>query len=63
MDAGTDNGLTFTSPNWATDPRGEVVAITGSFTAHPVASFNYPLLQKLPTIAMYSVKKVKISIC
>ena len=59
MDAGTDNGLTFTSPNWATDPRGEVFAITSSFPDHPAASFNYPHLQKLPNIATYSVKKVK----
>ena len=63
MDAGTDNGLTFTSPNWATDPRGEVFAITSSFPDHPAASFNYPHMQKLPTIATYSVKKVKISFC
>ena len=27
MDAGTDNGFTFTSPNWETEPRAEVVAI------------------------------------
>ena len=63
MDAGTDNGLTFTSPNWATDPRGEVFAITSSFPDHPAASFNYPNLQKLPTIATYSVKKVTIYFC
>ena len=24
LDAGTDNGFTFTSPNWETEPRGEV---------------------------------------
>ena len=24
MDAGTDNGFTFTSPNWETEPRAEV---------------------------------------
>jgi hypothetical protein len=58
MDAGTDNGLTFTSPNWATDPRGEVFAITNTFPAHPAASFNYPHLQKLPTIAVYTMQKV-----
>ena len=27
LDAGTDNGFTFTSPNWETEPRAEVVAI------------------------------------
>ena len=58
MDAGTDNGLTFTSPNWATDPRGEVVTITNTEPAHPAASFNYPHLQSLPSIATYSLQNV-----
>jgi len=57
MDAGTDNGLTFTSPNWATDPRGEVFSITNTFPAHPAASFNYPQWKKLPTIAVYTLRK------
>ena len=30
LDAGTDNGFTFTSPNWATEPRGEVFTITNT---------------------------------
>merc|ERR1711892_85569 len=59
MDAGTDNGLTFTSPNWATDPRGEVVSITNTEPAHPAASFNYPHLHTLPSIATYSLQKVR----
>merc|ERR1712106_378554 len=59
MDAGTDNGLTFTSPNWATDPRGEVVTITNTEPAHPAASFNYPHLHMLPSIATYSLQKLR----
>merc|ERR1711892_520153 len=59
MDAGTDNGLTFTSPNWATDPRGEVVTITNTEPAHPAASFNYPHLHTLPSIATYSLQKLR----
>ena len=31
LDAGTDNGFTFTSPNWETEPRGEVFQITNRF--------------------------------
>ena len=31
LDAGTDNGFTFTSPNWETEPRAEVIIVT--FTA------------------------------
>ena len=27
LDAGTDNGFTFTSPNWETEPRGEVTYV------------------------------------
>jgi len=58
MDAGTDNGLTFTSPNWETEPRGEVTVITNTVPSHPAASFHYPDLRELPTLAVYSLKKV-----
>ena len=58
MDAGTDNGLTFTSPNWATQPREEVTIITNTSPSHPASSFFYPHLSSLPTIASYSLHKV-----
>ena len=58
LDAGTDNGLTFTSPNWATEPRGEVFRITSQFPQHPAGSFHYPHLDRLPTIAVYTLTKV-----
>ena len=57
-DAGTDNGLTFTAPNWRTEPRGGVEKITNLSPSHPAASFYYPHLTSLPTIARYVFTKV-----
>jgi len=59
LDAGTDNGFTFTSPNWATEPRGEVFRITSQFPQHPAGSFHYPHLARLPTIAVYTLTKLR----
>jgi len=59
LDAGTDNGFTFTSPNWATEPRGEVFPITSQFPQHPAGSFHYPHLDHLPTIAVYTLTKLR----
>jgi len=59
LDAGTDNGFTFTSPNWETEPRAEVFQISNSFPAHPAGSFNYPSLPRLPILAQYSVIKLR----
>jgi len=59
MDAGTDNGFTFTSPNWETEPRAEVFQISNSFPAHPAGSFHYPSLPRLPVLAKYSVVKLR----
>ena len=42
MDAGTDNGFTFTSPNWPTSPQGSIFRITNVYPSHPAGSFNYP---------------------
>jgi hypothetical protein len=58
MDAGTDNGFTFTSPNWETEPRGAVFNITSSFPSHPAGSLHYPGLAALPRLAQYSFTKV-----
>ena len=33
LDAGTDNGFTFTSPNWETVPRAEVFQITNRLSS------------------------------
>ena len=58
LDGGTDNGFTFTSPNWATQPQDAVFTITSDYPAHPAGSFNYPHLNRLPTIAVYKLTKV-----
>ena len=59
FDAGTDNGLTFTAPNWETSPPDPVRRITNLSPSHPAASFYYPDLPALPTIARYVFSKVQ----
>jgi len=59
LDAGTDNGFTFTSPNWETEPRAEVFTISNDFPAHPAGSFHYPTLSRLPRLAIYSLTKLR----
>lgn len=59
LDAGTDNGFTFTSPNWETEPRAEVFAISNTIPSHPAGSFYYPDLPRLPRLAQYSLVKLR----
>lgn len=59
LDAGTDNGLTFTSPNWPTSPPEKVFRITANYPDHPAHSFYYPTLQHLPRIATFTITKMK----
>lgn len=59
IDAGTDNGFTFTAPNWPTDPQGEAYRITAQYPAHPAGSFFYPYLKRLPPIATFQFIKIK----
>ena len=59
MDAGTDNGFTFTSPNWPTVPPGVIFKITHDYPTHPAGSFHYPDLSSLPTIATFAFVKEK----
>jgi len=59
LDAETDNGFTFTSPNWETEPRAEVFTISSDFPAHPAGSFHYPTLNRLPRLAVYSLTKLR----
>ena len=59
MDAGTDNGFTFTSPNWPTEPQAAIFRITNTIPAHPAGSFNYPDRKSLPTIATFTFIKEK----
>lgn len=58
LDAGTDNGLTFTSPNWPTSPAERIFRITSSYPDHPAHSFYYPTLSHLPRIATFTITKV-----
>jgi len=58
LDAGTDNGLTFTAPNWPTEPRAAIHRITHNYPAHPAGSFYYPDIPELPAIATFSLVKV-----
>ena len=60
MDAGTDNGFTFTSPNWPTSPQGSIFRITNVYPDHPAGSFNYPEKPSLPTIAKFTFIKVRL---
>lgn len=58
LDAGTDNGFTFTAPNWETEPQGVIYRITSTYPAHPASSFYYPESKRLPPIATYQFIKV-----
>ncbi|XP_050543601.1 spondin-1 isoform X2 [Daktulosphaira vitifoliae] len=59
MDAGCDNGFTFTAPNWPTDPQGIIYRIKSNYPSHPASSFYYPQINRLPTIATFQFIKVK----
>lgn len=68
MDAGTDQGLAFTSPSWESAPQDPITQITHKFPNHPAASFAYPNKSALPLLATLSIVKVclnlkQISIC
>ncbi|XP_037092000.1 spondin-1-like [Pollicipes pollicipes] len=51
MDGGTDQGMTFTSPNWASEPHEPICQITSRKPSHPAGSFHYPTTPTLPPIA------------
>ncbi|XP_034234084.1 spondin-2-like isoform X2 [Thrips palmi] len=60
MDAGTDNGFTFTAPNWPSEPKEPVARITSKRPSHPANSFYYPKLDKLPSIATLTFVKERV---
>lgn len=60
LDAGTDNGFTFTAPDWPTEPQGVIYRVTSGYPAHQAGSFFYPQLKKLPPIAAVTFIKVTI---
>jgi len=59
VDAGTDNGFTFTAPNWPTEPQGLIYRVTSRYPAHPASSFYYPYMKRLPAIATFQFIKVR----
>ncbi|XP_026318807.1 spondin-2 [Hyposmocoma kahamanoa] len=59
LDAGTDNGFTFTAPNWPTAPQGVAYRITSKYPSHPAGSFLYPHLRRLPPIATFQFIKLR----
>ncbi|EDW60446.2 uncharacterized protein Dvir_GJ21488 [Drosophila virilis] len=59
LDAGTDNGFTFTAPNWPTAPQGVIYRITSRYPAHPAGSFYYPKSKRLPPIATFQFIKLR----
>ena len=58
MDAGTDQGMTFTSPNWESAPHQTICRITSRVPSHPAGSFYYPELRELPPMATLRLSKV-----
>ncbi|XP_025095202.1 spondin-2-like isoform X2 [Pomacea canaliculata] len=50
-DAGTDQGITFTAPNYPSHPLQPVQKITAFFPSHMASPFYYPEYRKLPRIA------------
>ena len=56
MDAGTDQGLTFTSPNWAEPAPRPVSRLTSSHPAHPASSFRYS--GPLPTLVRVVLREI-----
>lgn len=50
FDAGTDQGYTFTAPNWSENPPKPVIEITSQKPNHPANSFFYPERKTNPPI-------------
>ncbi|KAF2365714.1 Spondin N-terminal [Trinorchestia longiramus] len=59
LDAGTDQGLAFTSPSWQLTPADVVKRITNTSPSHPASSFAYPEKTSLPTMASVSIVKIR----
>ncbi|KAL5021556.1 hypothetical protein ScPMuIL_000711 [Solemya velum] len=58
IDAGTDKGFTFTSPNWRSDPQVNISFITSQIPNHPASSFYYENMENLPRIGHVVITKV-----
>jgi spondin-2 len=60
LDGGTESGLTFSAPKWASDPQVAIRQITPRWPSHYAGSFFNPDLKKLPSIGKYSFFKVSV---
>lgn len=60
FDAGTDDGFTFTAPNWPTDPMIPIAPITSQEPSHPANSFYYPELKTLPPLVTFHLIKERV---
>lgn len=58
MDAGTDRGLTFTSPDWPSEPLEPVYRLSPSAPPHSASSFYYENVTSLPPIAKVYLTKI-----
>ena len=58
LDSGTDQGYTFTAPNWPSQPQVAIYKITSKYPSHAANSFYYPELARLPRIGRLVFKKV-----
>ena len=58
MDAGTDRGLTFTSPDWPSEPREPLYRLSPRKPAHSASSFFYTNITSLPPIARVYLTKI-----
>ncbi|XP_060065579.1 spondin-2-like [Ylistrum balloti] len=58
LDAGTDQGLTFTSPNWPNVPTDPISEITNTQPNHPASAFFYPEKETLPRIGHIVITEV-----
>ncbi|CAN8024077.1 unnamed protein product, partial [Ixodes persulcatus] len=59
LDAGTDQGLTFTAPRWASQPAANISRISSRRPTHPAGSFYYPELERLPRIGYFQFRKLR----
>uniref|UniRef100_A0A8D8UP62 Spondin-2 n=1 Tax=Cacopsylla melanoneura TaxID=428564 RepID=A0A8D8UP62_9HEMI len=57
MDAGTDEGFTFTAPDYANEVPEAVYTITSTFPREPYSSLYYKDLTTLPTMAEFIITK------
>ncbi|XP_050397490.1 spondin-2 [Patella vulgata] len=58
MDGGTDQGLTYTSPNWPSHPQEPVHQILTTKPRHPASPFYNPDQDKLPRIAHVLIERI-----